>query len=186
MLQRQLTGGFHGFGMMFLGQVENSQTSSVALFRMLAGGQQFLDKGFCMRACFPGPACKPVWRPFKLPAVVVWHVGGLSTVSGLVVTAHMAGNPVCGRFSPQREDFYHPFTGSDFHCLMGIGMGHTVVMVLESDMIVDIDFCPFHLQKLNSKSASQRDRVARAEGRPFRWLQIMTFENGTDEINSVR
>jgi hypothetical protein len=55
-----------------------------------------------------------------------------------MITADMAGNPVCWGFSPQREDFHQPFTGSDLNRLTSIGVGHTVVMALESDMIVDI------------------------------------------------
>ena len=57
------------------------------------------------------------------------------------VAAHMAGDPLVLVI-----DLDETLAGPDQHCLAGVAVGDTVVMLFEGDMVVDVDFDLLDLQ----------------------------------------
>ena len=132
--QRQTAGGLQQLGRSAVGQLEDPQAGAIGLLGMAAGRQRRLDEGFGLRADLATPLDEPLGRPFQIPAVIGRHVLCLGAVSP-VAAALVAGDPF-----PLGIDLDQSLAGPDQHRFAGVLVRDAVVVFLEADVIVEVDF----------------------------------------------
>jgi len=132
--QCQAADGFQLLGRSAGSQLEDSQAGPIGLLGVAAGRQRRLDEGFGLWADLAPPLDEPIGGPFQVPAVIGRHVLFLGAVS-LVAAAFVAGDPFLLGI-----DLDQALAGPDQHCFAGVLVRDAVVVFLEADVIVKMDF----------------------------------------------
>lgn len=129
-----LTGVLEGRGRVLPGQGQESQTASIGLLGMPAGGQEDLHH---LSRCIPDPA-GPLQEAFRTPAahglVGLGHMGGQSGVAAGSGILFVAGHPF-----PVMEDLHDGLGDADPDLLVDQGMGNGVEVAVHLDVVVDMD-----------------------------------------------
>ena len=116
------------------GQPQDAQTASKALLGMGTRVEDRLDQGLCVGSDFARPADEAIRSPLRPLLMGFGHVFFDGGVPALLIAADVAGHALV---------FVEAFDGGlcDAHIdfVFGQLIGHTVVMALHFNVIVDID-----------------------------------------------